>query len=361
MGSLPTFAAAAHEINAKSEGERRHCGTKRLLVVCKNLLQNITEQVHCFNVKKGSKKFRSYKKILFIQVRRVHLENTVAVIGLGAMGAALARAQLRAGHPTNVWNRSSSKVDSLVSEGAVGCETAGIAVETAQVVLVCVDTNTNAELALEDACGAGALKGRVVVQLGTTTPAEARSFSKKVRSSGGMALDGAIMCYPDSVGPNNDAPLLVGGDVDGFQIAKPYLRQISGNLVDLGKNEAAAAAVALGLLTTSVALYAGVAHAARICEAEGADIEILGKLCLHGPIAPKRFEIIAKEAFALNSLHDGGSLTVWSDVAENIREQAHTAGINSELPDFLSAFYRRAVKAGYGDEDVAALIKTLRS
>ena len=27
LGSLPTFAAAAHEINAKSEGEWRHCGT----------------------------------------------------------------------------------------------------------------------------------------------------------------------------------------------------------------------------------------------------------------------------------------------------------------------------------------------
>ena len=289
------------------------------------------------------------------------MKNAVAVIGLGAMGSALARAQLRAGHPTNVWNRSSSKVNTLVSEGAVASETAAIAAETANVILVCVDTNANAELVLEEACAAGALKERVVVQLGTTTPAEARSFSKKVRSSGGMALNGAIMCYPDSVGPNNDAPLLVGGDADGFQIAQPYLRQISGNLVDVGKNEAAAAALALGLLTTSAALYAGVAHAARLCEAEGADVEMLGKLCLHGPIAPKRFEIIAKGAFALNSLHDGGSLTVWADVAENIREQAHTAGINSELPDFLSAFYRRAVKAGHGDEDVAALIKTLRS
>jgi hypothetical protein len=29
MGSLPTFAAAAHEINAKSESERRHCGLSR--------------------------------------------------------------------------------------------------------------------------------------------------------------------------------------------------------------------------------------------------------------------------------------------------------------------------------------------
>jgi hypothetical protein len=33
MGSQPPFAAYAHEINAESEDERRHCGTKPSLVL----------------------------------------------------------------------------------------------------------------------------------------------------------------------------------------------------------------------------------------------------------------------------------------------------------------------------------------
>jgi len=290
----------------------------------------------------------------------VKLGKSVSVIGLGAMGAALARAQLAAGHPTTVWNRTSAKTEALVAEGAKAAETAEEAAMTADVVLICVDTNANAELALASALTANALAGRVVVQIGTTTPAEARGFAAKVRAAGGMALVSAIMCYPDSVGPKNEAPLLVGGDQNGFEIAEPFLREISGNLINQGDNDAAASALALGLLATSTALYAGVAHAARLCEAEGADIELLGKLCMHGPRAPERFEIIAKDTFVLNSLFDGGSLGVWADVAANVQDHAHTAGINSELPDFLAQFYRQAADAGHSDEDVAALIKPLR-
>lgn len=206
----------------------------------------------------------------------------------------------------------------------------------------------------------GVLAGRTIVQLGTTTPAEARDFASKVRTAGGAALDGAIMCYPESVGPSNEAPLLVGGDVDGLDAARPFLTQISANLIELGDNVAAAAALDLGLLTTSIALYAGTAHAARLCEAEGVNLDLLARLCMHGPRASERIEIVASDAFALNSLYGGGSLAVWADVAKNVHQHAIDAKINEDLPKFLATLYGRAVDAGLGGEDVAALIKVLR-
>ena len=42
----------------------------------------------------------------------------VSVVGLGAMGSALARALMRAGHRVTVWNRTASKAEALVREGA---------------------------------------------------------------------------------------------------------------------------------------------------------------------------------------------------------------------------------------------------
>lgn len=288
------------------------------------------------------------------------MAHDVAIIGLGAMGTALARAQIAAGHSAIVWNRSGDKADALAANGASRADTAADAVLSAGVALVCVDTNASAIAVLQDILVPGALLGRTVVQLTTTTPQEARAFAGAVREAGGYALDGAIMCYPDSVGPDNDAPVMVGGDPEAFCRAEPFLGQITGNLMDLGDNIAAAAALDLGLLTTSIALYAGVAHAARLCEAEGADVDLLARLCMHGPTASERFEIIARNAFALNSLYDGGSLDVWADVADRILDQAQAAGINAELPEFLSELYRRASGAGHGPDDVAALIKILR-
>jgi len=286
--------------------------------------------------------------------------NAVGVLGLGAMGSALARAQMKAGHKTIVWNRTSTKADVLVSEGAIAATSGSEVALASKVILVCVDKCANAEVALGEALTEGGLDGRIVIQLGTTSPAEARSFANKVIAAGGSALDGAIMCYPDSVGPENQAPLMVGGDLQGLVIARRFLKQITANLVELGENVAAPAALDLGYLTMSLALYAGAAHAARLCEVEGANLEFLAQLSTNGPSATNRIEIVNQAAFALNSLHDGGSLAVWADVAKNIQKHAADAGINDDVTKGLTAFYTKAVGAGFGAEDVAALIKVLR-
>ncbi|URN09354.1 NAD(P)-binding domain-containing protein [Actinomadura madurae] len=62
----------------------------------------------------------------------------VTVIGLGLMGRALAGAFLRAGHPTTMWNRTASKAEQLVAEGARLAPTVGDALETSSVAIVCL-------------------------------------------------------------------------------------------------------------------------------------------------------------------------------------------------------------------------------
>jgi len=285
---------------------------------------------------------------------------SVAVIGLGAMGAALAGAQIDAGHATTVWNRSPEKAAPLVERGARLARTAAKAAQAGDVTLICVATYADAEIALNGVWQPGALAGRTVVQLGTASPDEARRFAERVEAAGGQALDGALMFYPDEVGPTSKSPLIVGGSTAGFDAAEPCLRPLSGNLQYLGANVAAAAALDLSLLTVSIALFAGVAHAARICESEGASLATLGKLASHGERPRELFEIIGQDAFALNSLYGGATLGVWADVIDRIEGQARDAGINAEVPGFLGGLYRRAVAAGYGDEDVAALVKLLR-
>src|SRR5262245_26856623 len=63
----------------------------------------------------------------------------VSVIGLGAMGSALARALLRGGRRVTVWNRTCAKADPLVREGVGLAPSAAAAVAVSPVVVVCVD------------------------------------------------------------------------------------------------------------------------------------------------------------------------------------------------------------------------------
>ena len=71
-------------------------------------------------------------------------------------------------------------------------------------------------------------------------------------------------------------------------------------------------------------------------------------------------EIVHAGAYELSSLHPGASIRVWEGVVQRLQTQASDAEMNSELPNFMSGIFKRAIAAGYGEEDVAALTKMLR-
>lgn len=104
----------------------------------------------------------------------------------------------------------------------------------------------------------------------------------------------------------------------------------------------------------------GFAHGARLCEAEGVGANLLASQFEEGDRARELAEIVHAGAYALGSLHPGASIRVWEGVVGRLGSQARDAEMNSELPDFLSGIYQRAVAAGHGEEDLAALIKVLR-
>ncbi|MEM8841001.1 MAG: NAD(P)-binding domain-containing protein [Pseudomonadota bacterium] len=286
----------------------------------------------------------------------------IAVIGLGEMGAALARIQLDYAYKVTVWNRTRAKAEPLQAMGAVLADTPGKAVMAAPITMICVDNYRISDALLAEAFEGGGLEGRTIIQFSTGSPHEVRKSAEWIAARGGAYLDGAIRCYPSALG-TNDSPMMISGDEELFKQVVPHLTILSRDLRFVGEDIAATAALDLALLTSSVALYAGAAHAAHICEAEGVALAELARASrgTHGGRLSELAETIDQNAFALNSLHSGASLSVWSKVVHRIREQAAMAGIDASLPEFLAGLYDKGVAAGHGDEDVAALVKALRA
>lgn len=284
----------------------------------------------------------------------------ISVIGLGAMGTALAQAQLRAVHDVTVWNRTPQKMESLAALGAKGAVSVEAAVQASPLVMICIDSYATTKELLYTDEAISHLSGRTVIQFSTGTPQEARDSESRLADRGAEYLDGAIMCYPDRIGTPK-ALILVGGKRRAFDSAYAVLEVLGGDLRYLGENIAAAAALDLALLSNSVGLYIGVVHGANICETEGVGLDVLASIASHGERPREIAEIIHAGAFDLSSLHSGASLDVWEGVVRRLQTHARDAGSNAELPDFLAGIYRRALDAGYGNEDIAALIKALRS
>ncbi|HTF47760.1 MAG TPA: NAD(P)-binding domain-containing protein, partial [Pseudonocardia sp.] len=103
-------------------------------------------------------------------------KTSVSVLGLGAMGSALASAFLRAGHSTTVWNRTQGKALELDSQGVQRSGTAEEAIGASPLVVLCVvhyDAGYQALRPVADQLG-----GRTLVNLCNGSPNQAREMAR---------------------------------------------------------------------------------------------------------------------------------------------------------------------------------------
>src|SRR5690349_16985519 len=93
-----------------------------------------------------------------------------AVLGTGAMGSALARALLAAGHEVTVWNRTPDRAAALVEEGATRADSVASAIGSAQIVLSCVlHTGVTSDILAADGVDQ-AIDGRILVECSVGDP-----------------------------------------------------------------------------------------------------------------------------------------------------------------------------------------------
>jgi len=280
----------------------------------------------------------------------------LSLIGLGAMGSALAHAFLGAGHQLTVWNRSPRKMGPIVQAGARAADSLSAAFEASPIIVVCIDNYAATKSLLEQGDAVSALSDRTLIQLSTGTPAEAREAEAWFGELGVEYLDGAIMPYPSGIG-GEAAQILFAGPEDAYARCRPFLECLGGDLRYLGSNIAAAAVMDMALLTGDLSLYLGVVHGICLSESENVEIGTFSSMFPNSHPAKGLIETIRTNAFD----EPEATIDVWLAAIEKIQAQAHGAGINSEVPDFIASFFKRATAMGFGNEDTAAIVKVLRS
>jgi 3-hydroxyisobutyrate dehydrogenase-like beta-hydroxyacid dehydrogenase len=285
----------------------------------------------------------------------------VSVIGLGAMGSALARALLRDGHRVTVWNRTSAKAEPLVRDGALLAHSPAAAVSASPIVLVCVEDYkvTRSILGTEEV--APALAGRVLVELSSGTPQDARDAEAWAQQQGVDYLDGAIMATPSQIG-RPDTPIFVSGAETTFRRSELVLKTLAGNLIYMGESVGSAAAWDLATLSCLFGAILGFFHGARIFESEGLRVGDFGSMIAN--ISPVLGEMIkhAGEVIQTGMFDRPQSSVKTCTVAfELFVKHAREARINAEFPTFGLGLFKKAMAAGHGEEEVAALIKVFRA
>ena len=285
--------------------------------------------------------------------------NDATVIGLGAMGTALADALLRAGQSVMVWNRTADRAAPLVQRGATQANDIRQAVTASPVIVVCVYDYKASRAILEEV--GDALAGKVLVQLSTGSPLDAREGERWAKAHGADYLDGALLATPSQIG-RPDTPIFLSGAESAYRKAEPVLKAMGGGLMYRGAEPGAAAAWDIAALSCMFGAMFGFFHGVRVCEAEGLSVEAFGDMM--GQISPVIGEMIRSQGKAIAAEdygHPESSIEICAGSGTLFLRQAREAGIGSEFPAFADGLFRRAMAAGLGEEKLAAMIKVLRS
>jgi len=281
--------------------------------------------------------------------------SAVTVIGLGAMGSALARTLHRSGHDLTVWNRSAEKMKPFVAMGATGTGSINEAVQASPLLLVCVDSYATTRSLMDSEDVIASLSGRTLVQLGTATPGEAQESADWFQLNNVNYIDGAIECLPAAVGTQK-AQFLFAGPERIYRDIDPALECLGGDRRYLGENIRAPATLDLAWLSQRLGQMIGALHGICLCESEAVDLRAFESMLPQGD----RVQILASRIREEKYLDPDASVEVWDAVSRRMKKQAQSTGISCEFPDFAASIIKRAMNAGFGSEDISALIKVLR-
>jgi 3-hydroxyisobutyrate dehydrogenase-like beta-hydroxyacid dehydrogenase len=274
------------------------------------------------------------------------LQPEASVIGLGAMGSTLARLLLRNGYRVTIWNRSSLKADPLLRDGALLAPSAAAAVAASPLVVICVHDYKATSAILDTKEVISVLAGKVLIQLTTGSPDEARSSEVWAHQRGARYLDGAIQAAPSQMG-RPETTILVSGAAETYRLSESVLKTFAGNVTYLGEQIGLASAMDLATLSYVYGTVLGFVHGARIAESEGFRVDSYGSIV--ASIAPAFGEFLKHEGAVIQSEDyrvSESPLKISAEAVERLAQTAREARINSEFPDFADEIFKRAVAAG---------------
>lgn len=197
---------------------------------------------------------------------------TVAVVGTGRMGSAMARALARGGATLVVHNRSRERVEALAAElGASVASTPAEASAAADISITMLADGDAVSAMWSGADGlvAGARAGSVLVDMSTVPPDTLEPFATPAQERGAGILD-APVSGSIALAEAGQLTVMAGGSAEDLERARPALDLVAKQVTHAGPL-GSGAALKLAVNAVIFALNNGVSEALVLAERAGVD------------------------------------------------------------------------------------------
>jgi 2-hydroxy-3-oxopropionate reductase len=224
----------------------------------------------------------------------------IGFIGLGAMGKPMTQNLMKAGYPVRVLTRTRSKIEDLLADGAVWCNTPKEIAQKSDVVITMLPDTPDVEEAFggRDGVFDGAHPGMLLIDMSTISPIAVRKLAREAEAHGCDFLD-APVSGGDIGAQNGTLSIMVGGGESAFQRAMPLFQAMGKTILLIGDSGAGQITKAANQILTSITIEA-VAEAMVFAAKAGVDPAKVRQALMGGSASSRILENHGKKMIERN-------------------------------------------------------------
>ena len=286
----------------------------------------------------------------------------VALIGLGNMGSGIASCVLKAGYDLTVWNRTASKMGSLVEQGAHASATSKEAAEAADVVITSLmdDQSILENLRSTDGILAGMKPGATHLCVTTISPHCADVLAELHLVHGSHYVSGPVVGRPDAAAAGQLMTYLAG-DANAIEIVTPICHSYAKQVTAISDNPRVANCMKLCINFNAVALLELIGETYVLAEKCGLPLEPLRDFYQQAAFAHPAFKMYAEKIRARDFGGRGGFvMTGGLKDVQLMLETADSAGVNLEIGTIVERKLKSGIEAGMSEADWSAFYEITR-
>jgi 3-hydroxyisobutyrate dehydrogenase len=281
----------------------------------------------------------------------------VGFLGLGAMGAPMARNLHKAGLLAGVWNRSAGKAAALAAE--TGCAQAASPADLAascDALVICVSADADV-LELVAAIAPAVRPGALVIDCSTVSADTARRAQRDLAARGAEFLDCPVSGGMEGARLGTLA-IMCGGSEAAFAAAQPVLAAMGRTVTWFGASGAGQAAKATNQIMCAGIIRA-VGEAMAFAHAQGLPLEKLVDTLGQG--AGSSWYFVHRAPNMIRGSYPAGfRVSLHEKDLRICRDMAAAAGVVLPVVEDMLAEYAELIARGHGDEDISAIHRLKR-
>ena len=283
----------------------------------------------------------------------------IGMIGTGMLGEAVGLHLLKSGYALSVFNRTKSKTENLVKNGAIVVNSPmDIAKNSDLVITVVKDAASVKQVSFEnDGILDGNHDGLVVADMSTVNPSSAKEISKKFQENGIDFVEIPVMGGPN-VAIDGKLVLMASGNKDAYETHKNIFETIAHKNFFLGDSGAAHSiklAMNLQISMLALALSEGITLTRKAGFEPEKFLEILNSTYFKTGMSENKAHNMIKNSFEPTFM-----LKNMTKDLGIINEAAKSFNADLPMAKLASKVYQDAVEDGFGEIDYTGILAYLK-